>query len=153
MNFIVSRGHRSINKTLTKIIIIAAIILAVFCVSRINCIVLGLYGLPDKLKADINGKTQWLFLYGGNICPTCPTGEYVFKIAKDKSISYVFPGDYKKNDVDNFTRSFPVKGQILIADKELAKFYAAICRCVRKSKKNLLIELSPKGSIKLIKVI
>lgn len=122
------------NITQHRIIVVALIVLVVFTVSRINCIFLKIGGLPDLLRENDRPRSRWLFLFGGNICTTCPIGEFIFKAAKADDISFVFPYNTGNTDIDNFRRVFLVKGQI-ITEVKLDKFYMTVCRCLKKYKK------------------
>ena len=125
------------NEISQKIIIISIFATGVVGLSRFNCIRVKIAGLPDIMKNIDAAQNRWLFLYGGNICATCPTGMFIYKVACDSNVWFVFPPEYGQVDVENFRRAFSIKGHIQIADSRLDAFYVRLCRCLKKKKKNV----------------
>ena len=120
------------KKVIFGLAILLSIIFFYFITNSYHCIILNKMNLPKKIENIKNGKHYDLVLLNGkNLCGTCPSGEYIYKVSKKNDMIYVVPRHYTFNDIENFRYAFDIRGIIIKADFEIEELIKKISSCIK----------------------
>ena len=101
-----------------------------------------------------NNKWDGIFLYGKNLCGTCPAGGFIYRINENKNMIYIVSEDFSSYDMENLRYSFDIKGKVIKGETEINNFLKKITSCskVNNIRKNFYVELEKNNKIKKIKM-
>ncbi len=139
-----------------RVLLVIAVVGCAFIYYFFPCLMLNIKNIPgyDCLNKN-NDIRRIIILYGGKICFTCSTGEFIDSLRDTKSILFVVPDDYSDIDIENFRDSFKIEGLIIRGGEHTADFLKNLAGCRREGdwQKNYLLTLNENKKFKTIKPI
>jgi hypothetical protein len=136
-----------------RVLVLVFIVLIFVSYRSYYCFILRLTPLPEEI-VRINGSVpeQLLFLYGKNICVTCPVGKYLVEYNDNERIAYIVPLDFTECEKENLAVAFNLKGKIINGNAKIEAFLKKVLSCLKAKNilGNYLLELGKNGKTKKV---
>lgn len=111
-------------------IIIILSVSILFYIANIQCFYLKFISLPKEFKRYLDeDSNEIVFLFGNNLCATCPSGHYLLSIGSSNRAIYIVPNSFNQNDIENLRYAFDIRGKIIIGGIQREDFFKRISRC------------------------
>lgn len=137
-----------INISRISILIVIAVAYAVLNPGR--CSALKNVRIPDSVVRQCNkDEYNLILLFEKNICGTCPSANFLYRIAGDPNVVIIIPKEYTDNDIENIRIAFNLRGLILRGDQTSDILLKKIAPCYsnNNTESNFLLKIVEKNKI------
>jgi hypothetical protein len=134
--------------------LIVLLIIGIFLIyNQWPCIMTSISGFPASITHKVKiHNTKIALIYGLGICGTCPSGQFISELSKEKNVLYVVPEELSNHEVENLKDAFDIAGAVTRGNEETVTFLKRVSKCSKLNtwRKNFYVELDENKKLKSI---
>ena len=131
-----------------RVLIVVFFVGVALIINSFSCILLSINGTPKLISNNSKGEiAKIVFLYGENLCGTCPSGSFLWSIKDRQDIIFIVPKELNRYEKENLKNAFLLTGNVINGDSETEIFLKRLSSCSNNGnwKKNFYAELELKS--------